>query len=60
MFENQYNDEMEAEVRRLEAQHRAAAVGHPEWINACAVCGCQLPAVEPAVCQHCVTARTSP
>ena len=29
MFEEQYNDEMEAEVRRLEAKNRAMAAGHP-------------------------------
>lgn len=42
MFENQYNEEMEAEVRRLEAKQRAIAAGHPEWDNACAGCGCRL------------------
>ena len=42
MFESQYNDEMEAEVRRLEAKKRATDAGHPEWDNACAVCGCEL------------------
>ncbi len=42
MFESQYNDEMEAEVRRLEAQQRAVVAGHPEWANACAGCGCEL------------------
>ena len=42
MFECQYNEEMEAEVMRLEAKNRAAEVGHPEWVNACAVCGCEL------------------
>ena len=42
MFEVQYNDEMEAEVRRLEAKQRAVAAGHPEWDNACAACGCEL------------------
>jgi hypothetical protein len=42
MFESQYNDEMAAEVRRLEAKARALAAGHPEWDNACAVCGCEL------------------
>jgi hypothetical protein len=34
MFESQYNDEMEAEVKRLEAQMRANEAGHPEWVNA--------------------------
>lgn len=39
MVESQYNDEMETEVKRLEAQMRAV---NPEWINACVVCGCEL------------------
>jgi len=39
MFETQYNEEMEAEVRRLEAKRRADAAGHAEWDNACKVCG---------------------
>lgn len=43
MFEAQYNEEMEAEVRRLEGKLRAAAAGHPEWDNACAGCACRLP-----------------
>ena len=30
MFESQYNDEMETEVNRLEAQMRAINAGHPE------------------------------
>jgi len=42
MFEQQYDDEMAAEVRRLEAQQRAKAAGHPEWQNACAGCGCEI------------------
>ena len=42
MFESQYNDEMEAEVTRLEAHQRAVAAGHPEWLNACAGCGAEL------------------
>ncbi|WP_243374952.1 hypothetical protein [Geotalea sp. SG265] len=42
MFENQYNEEMEAEVKRLEGKQRARAAGHPEWDNACAGCGCRL------------------
>ena len=52
MFEAQYNDEMEAEIRRLEAKKRAIAAGHPEWENACARCGCQLPGGD-AVCADC-------
>lgn len=43
MFEQQYDDEMVAEIRRLEARQRAVAAGHPEWENACAGCGCELP-----------------
>lgn len=42
MFEQQYDDEMAAEIRRLEAKQRAARAGHPEWDNACASCGCEL------------------
>lgn len=37
MFEAQYNDEMEAEVLRLEALKRATDTGHPEWINGAVV-----------------------
>lgn len=55
MFEVQYNDEMEAEVKRLEAQQRAVAVGHPEWVNACAACGCELKAVDFDRCERCIT-----
>jgi len=53
MFETQYNEEMEAEVRRLEAKKRAADAGHPEWENACAVCGSELAGTENARCQGC-------
>ena len=53
MFEVQYNDEMEAEIRRLEAQNRAIAAGHPEWRNACAVCGCELAEVSCDKCGQC-------
>ena len=55
MFEAQYNDEMEAEVKRLEAQQRAVAAGHPEWVNACAGCGCELKAVDIDRCERCKT-----
>lgn len=55
MFEVQYNDEMAAEIARLEAQQRAAAVGHPEWPNACAGCGCRLEDPGPARCVRCAT-----
>lgn len=56
MFEDQYNDEMEAEVKRLEAQQRAIAAGHPEWLNACAACGCELARVDIVRCDRCVAA----
>ncbi|HEY6872379.1 MAG TPA: hypothetical protein VI298_06600 [Geobacteraceae bacterium] len=57
MFEAQYNDEMEAEVKRLEAQRRAAAAGHPEWANACAACGCELTRVDNDRCERCCSGR---
>ena len=53
MFENQYNEEMAAEVLRLEARQRAAAAGHSEWENACSKCGCQLQGTAPATCESC-------
>lgn len=53
MFEDQYNEEMEREVRRLEALKRATAAGHPEWLNACAGCGCQLTSTERSRCEQC-------
>ena len=53
MFEVQYNDEMEAEVRRLEAKNRARAAGHPYWNNACAVCGCELTDASVERCGDC-------
>jgi hypothetical protein len=53
VFESQYNDEMEAEVKRLEAQMRAVNAGHPEWLNACAVCGCELTDCEQSRCETC-------
>lgn len=53
MFEVQYNDEMEAEVQRLEAKNRAIAAGHPEWENACRVCGCQLASTTVDACHRC-------
>jgi len=58
MFEVQYNEEMEAEVRRLEARQRAVAAGHPEWLNACAGCRCELQTVESDTCGHCGAGRT--
>jgi hypothetical protein len=53
VFECQYNEEMEAEVRRLEAKRRAEDAGHPEWENACAGCGCRLPAGAGERCSVC-------
>ena len=53
MFESQYNEEMEAEVKRLEAKKRAAEAGHPEWDNACAVCGCRLSGAVAKRCPAC-------
>jgi len=53
VFEQQYDEQMTAEIRRLEGKQRAAAVGHPEWHNACAGCGCELP-VEAESCPHCL------
>lgn len=53
MFEQQYDEQMTAEIRRLEGIQRAAAAGHPEWHNACAGCGCELP-VEADWCTHCI------
>lgn len=53
MFESQYNDEMEAEVKRLEAQMRAINVGHPEWVNACATCGYELTSTDANKCDRC-------
>lgn len=53
MFESQYNDEMEAEVKRLEAKKRATDAGHAEWENACAVCGCRIAGTTTQRCQAC-------
>lgn len=53
MFECQYNEEMEAEVRRLEAKKRALDAGHPEWVNACAVCGCETSSNDADKCELC-------
>ena len=53
MFECQYNEEMEAEVKRLEAKKRAADAGHPEWNNACGVCGCEIADTITQCCKIC-------
>ena len=53
MFEVHYNDEMEAEVKRLEAHNRAIAAGHPEWVNACVACGCEVKRVDVERCEGC-------
>ncbi|HLO26760.1 MAG TPA: hypothetical protein VK187_11650 [Geobacteraceae bacterium] len=53
MFESQYNDEMEAEAKCLEARQRAIDAGHPEWANACAACGCELQTVDTEKCDIC-------
>jgi hypothetical protein len=53
MFESQYNDEMEAEVRRLEAKKRATQAGHPEWLNACKVCAHELTTIGADMCDRC-------
>lgn len=53
MFESQYNEEMEQEVLRLEARKRANDAGHPEWLNACAVCQCQLIGINSNRCEQC-------
>lgn len=53
MFESQYNDEMEAEVKRLEAKKRAVSAGHSEWLNACEACGCELPDIDSVRCNSC-------
>ena len=53
MFESQYNEEMEAEVKRLEAKKRAAEAGHPEWDNACKVCAGRIADTNADRCQGC-------
>ena len=52
MFEQQYDEQMTAEIQRLEGKQRAVAAGHPEWQNACDGCGCELP-VGADRCQNC-------
>ena len=53
MFETQYNEEMEAEVRRLDAKQRAISAGHPEWDNACKICSCRMEGTREAICVNC-------
>jgi hypothetical protein len=53
MFETQYNEEMEAEVRRLDAKQRAILAGHPNWLNACATCSCELKTIDQVKCDKC-------
>jgi hypothetical protein len=54
MFESQYNEEMEAEVMRLEAKKRAAEAGHPEWNNACTLCGAEIADTTAVRCNTCI------
>ncbi len=56
MFETQYNEEMEAEVRRLDAKQRAISAGHPEWDNACKLCNSRLEGSKDVVCVNCSAA----
>jgi len=60
MFEVQYNEEMEAEIKRLEAKNRVVAAGHPEWTNACAGCGCELTSLSSESCSECLGNGPSP
>ena len=59
VFEDQYNDQMAAEVQRLEARQRAVQAGHPEWDNACRACGCRLEGVAANSCERCLAGATS-
>lgn len=54
MFENQYNEEMGLEVRRMEAKKRATMAGHPDWDNACIVCGSELTCITTDRCGNCI------
>ena len=60
MFESQYNEEMEAEVRRLDAKQRAISAGHPEWDNACKICYCRLDGTSDAICVNCADGLQPP
>jgi hypothetical protein len=53
MFESQYNEEMEAEVKRVEAKKRAVEAGHAEWDNACADCGREIAGISSERCSIC-------
>ena len=52
MFESQYNDEMEREVKRLEAKKRATAAGYPEWDNACKISAAGWPGLTPTAASN--------
>jgi len=52
VFEQQYDEQMVAEIRRLEGKQRAVLAGHPQWHNACVCCGCEL-AVDADNCDCC-------
>ena len=58
MFEAQYNEEMETEVKRLEAKQRATLAGHPEWDNACSSCQCELNGTDLVQCIKCGTKKS--
>lgn len=53
MFETPYNEERIAEARRLDAKQRAIGAGHPEWDNACGVCGDRLEGISDKPCANC-------
>ncbi len=53
VFETQYNEEMETEVKRLDAKQRAISAGHPEWDNACRFCGKRLYGTGSDTCEDC-------
>jgi hypothetical protein len=52
MFEVHYNNELEAEVLRLETKKLAMAAEHHKWDNACEERGCQLQSI--TKCEGCV------
>jgi len=45
------------EESRARGKQRAAAVGHPEWPNACLSCGCSTDIDQGAVCYPCQVRR---